>query len=82
MKFEDKRMLGIQLGCLIMTEENQYLVIKKNEVYSLLNLKTVESVTFEVPLVNLEEMLFEDLKETIQDIIAPEHIKIVAKNIV
>ncbi|PES71903.1 hypothetical protein CN507_07415 [Bacillus cereus] len=82
MKFEDKRMLGIQLGCLIVTEENQYLVIKKNELYSLLNIKTVESLTFEAPLANIEDMLLEDLKETIQDIISPEHIKIVAKNII
>ncbi|MGY1465434.1 hypothetical protein ACW4EZ_29705 (plasmid) [Bacillus toyonensis] len=81
MKFEDERLLVIQLGSLLITEENQYLVIKKNGNYSLLNIETVESVTFEVPLANLEEMLLEDLKETIQDIIAPENIKIVAKNI-
>lgn len=36
---------------------------------------------FEVPLENVEEMVVEDLKETIQEIIAPEHIKLVAKNI-
>ncbi|MGX5677799.1 hypothetical protein [Bacillus toyonensis] len=82
MKFEDKRLLVIKSGSLLITEENQYLVIKKNENYSLLNIKTVESVTFEVPLANLEEMLLEDLKETIQDIIAPEHIKIIAENII
>ncbi|MED1059686.1 hypothetical protein [Bacillus mycoides] len=82
MKFEDKRISEIKLGCLLLTEENQYLVIKKNEVYSLVNIKTVECTLFEVPLENLEEMIIEDLKETIQDIIAPEHIKIVAENIV
>ncbi|OJD71019.1 hypothetical protein [Bacillus sp. NH11B] len=82
MKFEDRRMSEIKLGCLLLTEENQYLVIKKNEAYSLVNIETVECTLFEVPLENLEEMIIEDLKETIQDIIAPEHIKIVAKNIV
>lgn len=32
MKFEDKRMLGIQLGSLLLTKENQYLVIKKMKI--------------------------------------------------
>lgn len=35
---------------------------------------------FEVPLEHIEEMVIEDLKETIQEIVAPEHIKLVAKN--
>ncbi|MCU5332305.1 hypothetical protein [Bacillus wiedmannii] len=81
MKFEDKRMLGIQLGSLLLTKENQYLVIKKNENYSLVNINTLECVLFEVPLEHVEEMVIEDLKESIQEIVAPEHIKLVAKNI-
>ncbi|MGW6151234.1 hypothetical protein ACWFN4_28275 [Bacillus mycoides] len=81
MKFEDKRMLGIQLGSLLLTKENQYLVIKKNENYSLINIDNLECILFEVPLEHVEEMIVEDLKETIQEIIAPEHIKLVAKNI-
>ncbi|MEJ9255855.1 hypothetical protein [Bacillus wiedmannii] len=81
MKFEDKRMLGIQLGSLLLTKENQYLVIKKNENYSLVNINNLECVLFEVPLEHVEEMVVEDLKETIQEIVAPEHIKLVAKNI-
>ena len=82
MKFEDKRLLGIQLGSLLITEENEYLVIKKNDNYSVMNIKNVECVTFEVPLEHLEEMIIEDLREKIQEIIAPEHIKIVAQNII
>ncbi|MBY0600131.1 hypothetical protein [Bacillus bingmayongensis] len=78
MKFEDKRMLGIQLGSLLLTEENQYLVLKKNENYSLININNLKCMLFEVPLEHVEEMIVEDLKETIQDIIAPEHIKLVA----
>ncbi|HHK5565870.1 hypothetical protein CN324_14995 [Bacillus anthracis] len=81
MKFEDKRMLGIQLGSLLLTKENQYLVIKKNENYSLVNINNLECVLFEVPLEHVEEMVIEDLKESIQEIVAPEHIKLVAKNI-
>ncbi|AXR17863.1 hypothetical protein COK25_27795 [Bacillus cereus] len=81
MKFEDKRMLGIQLGSLLLTKENQYLVIKKNENYSLVNINNLECMLFEVPLEHIEEMVVEDLKETIQEIVAPEHIKLVAKNI-
>ncbi|HFJ9473642.1 hypothetical protein COK00_16860 [Bacillus cereus] len=81
MKFEDKRMLGIQLGSLLLTKENQYLVIKKNENYSLVNINNLECMLFEVPLEHVEEMVVEDLKETIQEIVAPEHIKLVAKNI-
>ncbi|PES30624.1 MULTISPECIES: hypothetical protein [Bacillus cereus group] len=81
MKFEDKRMLGIQLGSLLLTEENQYLVIKKSENYLLININNLECTLFEVPLEHIEEMVLEDLKETIQEIIAPEHIKLVAKNI-
>ncbi|MEH7281822.1 hypothetical protein ABWK26_22070 [Bacillus toyonensis] len=81
MKFEDKRMLGIQLGSLLLTKENQYLVIKKNENYSLVNINNLECMLFEVPLEHVEEMVVEDLKETIQEILAPEHIKLVAKNI-
>ncbi|HDR7384257.1 MULTISPECIES: hypothetical protein [Bacillus cereus group] len=80
MKFEDKRMLGIQLGSLLLTKENQYLVIKKNENYSLVNINNLECMLFEVPLEHIEEMVVEDLKETIQEIVAPEHIKLVAKN--
>ncbi|MDA2101259.1 MULTISPECIES: hypothetical protein [Bacillus] len=80
MKFEDKRMLGIQLGSLLLTKENQYLVIKKNENYSLVNINNLECMLFEVPLEHIEEMVIEDLKETIQEIVAPEHIKLVAKN--
>ncbi|PFL17021.1 hypothetical protein [Bacillus cereus] len=79
MKFEDKRMLGIQLGSLLLTKEN--LVIKKNENYSLVNINNLECMLFEVPLEHIEEMVVEDLKETIQEIVAPEHIKLVAKNI-
>ncbi|PGT52328.1 hypothetical protein COD86_16590 [Bacillus cereus] len=81
MKFEDKRILGIQLGSLLLTEDNQYLVIKKSESYMLVNIESLECVLFEVSLEHLEEMILEDLKETIQDIIVPEHIKIIAKNI-
>ncbi|MED1569163.1 hypothetical protein [Bacillus paramycoides] len=81
MKFEDKRMLGIQLGSLLLTKKNQYLVIKKNENYSLININSLECMLFEVPLEHVEEMVVEDLKETIQEIVAPEHIKLVAKNI-
>ncbi|PEF38591.1 hypothetical protein [Bacillus wiedmannii] len=80
MKFEDKRILGIQLGSLLLTEDHRYLVVKKNEKYMLINIENLECVLFEVSLEHLEEMILEDLKESIQDIIAPEHIKIIAKN--
>ncbi|EMA6343504.1 hypothetical protein ACO11K_002287 [Bacillus cytotoxicus] len=81
MNFDDQRLLGIRLGSLLITEENQYLVIKKKEHYSLLNIKTLECTSLEVSLEHIEEMLQEDLQEHIQEIIAPEHLKIVAKNI-
>ncbi|MGG0254304.1 hypothetical protein [Bacillus cereus] len=80
MKFEDKRILGIQLGSLLLTEDTQYLVVKKNEKYTLINMANLECTLFEVSLEHLEEMVQEDLKESIQDIIAPEHIKIIAVN--
>ncbi|ABS22439.1 hypothetical protein ACRS6Y_16145 [Bacillus cytotoxicus] len=81
MKFDDQRLLGIRLGSLLITEENQYLVIKKKDHYSVLNIKTLECTPLEVSLEHIEEMLQEDLQEHIQEIIAPEHLKIVAKNI-
>lgn len=81
MKFEDKRMLGIQRGSLLITKKNHYLVINKSKNYSLININNLECMRFEVPLGHVEEMVVEDLKETIQEIIAPEHIKLVAKNI-
>ncbi|PGM89709.1 hypothetical protein [Bacillus cereus] len=80
MNFEDDRKLGIQLGCIVKTDNTQYLVFKKNENYSLLNIKTVECINLEVPLEHLEEMILEDLKEDIQSIIPPENIKVVAQN--
>ncbi|PFR87570.1 hypothetical protein COK38_26150, partial [Bacillus cereus] len=42
MKFDDRRLLGVRLGSLLITEENQYLVIKKKEHYSLLNIDSLE----------------------------------------
>ncbi|MFE4762889.1 MULTISPECIES: hypothetical protein [Bacillus cereus group] len=80
MTFEDNRKLGIQQGCIVITDQSQYLVVKKNENYSLLNIATAECVNFEVSLEHLEEMVQVDLKEKIQDIIPPENIKIVAQN--
>ncbi|EOO25560.1 hypothetical protein IIU_06105 [Bacillus cereus VD133] len=80
MKFEDKRILGIQLGCLLITEKNQYLVIRKDEHYSLLDIKDTACVAFGVSIEHLDDILRKDLKERVQEIIAPEHIKIVAKN--
>ncbi|PFM65435.1 hypothetical protein COJ48_06190 [Bacillus cereus] len=80
MKFEDNRKLGIQLGCIVKTDITQYLVFKKNENYSLLNIETLECTNFEVSLDNIEEVIQIDFKETIQDIIPPENIKIVAQN--
>ncbi|EJS58173.1 hypothetical protein BW899_11145 [Bacillus mycoides] len=80
MNFEDNRKLGIQLGCIVKTDTTQYLVFKKNENYSLLNIETVECTNFEVSLDNIEEMIQIDFKETIQDIIPPENIKILAQN--
>ncbi|MEN1939410.1 hypothetical protein AAIE21_28950 [Paenibacillus sp. 102] len=81
MKFEDKRILGIQLGSVLLTENQQYLVVKKNDNYTLVNIENLECMPFEVPLKHLEEMIIEDLRESVQDIIAPEHIKIVTANI-
>ncbi|PFO76627.1 hypothetical protein COJ86_00155 [Bacillus cereus] len=80
MTFEDNRQLGIQQGCIVTTDQSQYLVVKKNENYSLLNIETMECINFEVSLEHLEEMVQIDLKEKIQDIIPPENIKIVAQN--
>lgn len=80
MTFEDNRQLGIQQGCIVITDQSQYLVVKKNENYSLLNIETMECINFEVSLEHLEEMVQVDLKEKIQDIIPPENIKIVAQN--
>ncbi len=57
MKFDDRRLLGIRLGSLLITEENQYLVIKKKEHYSLLNIESLECTPLEVSLEHLEEML-------------------------
>ncbi|WP_243523318.1 hypothetical protein [Bacillus pseudomycoides] len=82
MKFDDQRLLGVRLGSLLITEEKQYLVIKKKEHYSLLNIDTLECTPLEVLLEHLEEMLHEDFQENIKEIIAPEHLKIVAKNII
>ncbi|WP_100619111.1 hypothetical protein [Bacillus cereus] len=80
MTFEDNRKLGFQQGCIVITDQSQYLVVKKNENYSLLNITTAECINFEVSLEHLEEMVQVDLKEEIQDIIPPENIKIVAQN--
>ncbi|MEY8350853.1 hypothetical protein COI93_10460 [Bacillus cereus] len=82
MKFDDRRLLGVRLGSLLITEENQYLVIKKKEHYSLLNIDSLECTPLEVSLEHLEEMLHEDFQESIKEIIVPEHLKIVAKNII
>ncbi|MGG0262306.1 hypothetical protein ABEY48_14900 [Bacillus mycoides] len=80
MTFEDNRKLGIQQGCIVITDQSQYIVVKKNENYSLLSIATAECINFEVSLEHLEEMVQVDLKEKIQDIIPPESIKIVAQN--
>lgn len=80
MNFEDNRKLGIQLGCIVKTDTTQYLVFKKNENYSLLNIETVECTNFEVSLDNIEEVIQIDFKETIQNIIPPENIKVVAQS--
>ncbi|OQR53353.1 hypothetical protein [Bacillus sp. CDB3] len=82
MKFEDQQLLGVQLGSVIVAEDNQYLVIKKQDYYALLNIHTLECTRVEVQLEHIEELLQEDLQEGITEIIAPEHIKIVAKNII
>ncbi|WP_410983176.1 hypothetical protein [Bacillus cereus] len=82
MKFDDQRLLGVRLGSLLITEESKYLVIKKKEHYSLLNIDTLECAPLEVSLEHLEEMLHEDFQENIKEMIAPEHLKIVEKNIV
>ncbi|AKR13047.1 hypothetical protein [Bacillus thuringiensis] len=65
MTFEDNRKLGIQQGCIVITEQSRYLVVKKNENYSLLNIANAEYINFEVSLEHLEEMLQIDLKEKI-----------------
>ncbi|MEK4745642.1 MULTISPECIES: hypothetical protein [unclassified Bacillus (in: firmicutes)] len=65
---------------MVITDQSQYLVVKKNENYSLLNIATAECINFEVSLGHLEEMVQVDLKEKFQDIIPPENIKIVAQN--
>ncbi|MEH6888261.1 hypothetical protein V7024_00565 [Bacillus sp. JJ864] len=65
---------------MVKTDTTQYLVFKKNKNYSLLNIKTVECANFEVSLDNIEEMIQIDFKETIQDIIPLENIKIVTQN--
>ncbi|MEK4955037.1 MULTISPECIES: hypothetical protein [Bacillus] len=65
---------------MVITDQSQYLVVKKNENYSLLSIATAECINFEVSLEHLEEMVQADLKEKIQDIIPPENIKIVAKS--
>ncbi|MDM5189101.1 hypothetical protein QUF99_17850 [Bacillus sp. DX4.1] len=82
MKFEDCRILGIRLGSLLITEEHRYLVIKKKDHYSLLNIDTLECTALEVSLEHIEEMLQEDFHESVKEIISPEHLKIVAKNII
>jgi len=64
----------------VKTDTTQYLVLKNNENYSVLNIGTVECSNFEVSLDNIEEMIQIDFKETIQDIIPPENINIVAQN--
>ncbi|MEB9166274.1 hypothetical protein P4H78_30885 [Bacillus cereus] len=68
MTFEDDRKLGIQQGCIVITDQSQYLVVKKNENYSLLSIASAECINFEVSLEHLEEMVQVDLKEKIQDI--------------
>ena len=78
MKFDDQRLLGVRLGSVLVTEENQYLVIKKNH-YALLNIHNLECTHVEVQLEHLEEMLREDFQESITEIIAPEHIKLLRK---
>ena len=50
--------------------------------YALLNIHTLECTHVEVQLEHIEEMLREDFQESITEIIAPEHIKIVAKNVI
>jgi len=82
MKFDDQRLLGVRLGSVLVIEENQYLVIKKKDHYALLNIHNLECTHVEVQLEHLEEMLREDFQESITEIIAPEHIKIVAKNVI
>lgn len=81
-KFDDQRLLGVRLGSVLVTEENQYLVIKKKDHYALLNIHNLECTHVEVQLEHIEEMLQEDFQESITEIIAPEHIKIVAKNVI
>ena len=81
-KFDDQRLLGVRLGSVLVTEENQYLVIKKKDHYALLNIHNLECTHVEVQLEHIEELLREDFQESITEIIAPEHIKIVAKNVI
>ncbi|MBZ4220987.1 hypothetical protein LAE98_02420 [Bacillus wiedmannii] len=57
MKFDDQRLLGVRLGSVIVTEENQYLVIKKKDHYALLNIHDLECTHVEVQLENIEELL-------------------------
>lgn len=57
MKFDDQRLLGVRLGSVLVTEENQYLVIKKKDHYALLNIHNLECTHVEVQLEHLEEML-------------------------
>lgn len=82
MKFDDQRLLGARLGSMLVTEENQYLIIKKKDHYALLNIQNLECTHVEVQLEHIEELLHEDFQESITEIIAPEHIKIVAKNVI
>ena len=81
-KFDDQRLLGIRLGSVLITEENQYLVINKKDHYALLNIHNLECTHVEVQLEHIEELLHEDFQERITEIIAPEHIKIVVKNVI
>ncbi len=81
-KFDDQRLLGVRLGSMLVTDENQYLVIKKKDHYALLNIHNLECTHVEVQLEHIEELLQEDFQESITEIIAPEHIKIVAKNVI
>ncbi|MFD3449021.1 hypothetical protein ACFDTO_31110 [Microbacteriaceae bacterium 4G12] len=81
-KFEDNRVSGIQLGALLVKEDHRYLVIKKNDPYSLLNIETMECSILEVALEHIEEVMAEDLQEIVKQIIPAKHLKLVAKNIV
>ncbi|MRR42793.1 hypothetical protein EKU32_17380, partial [Bacillus anthracis] len=63
MKFDDQRLLGVRLGSVLVTEENQDVVIKKKDHYALLTIHTLEYTNVEVKLEHNEEMLHEDLQE-------------------